>query len=57
MNAQFIAIYGDPVEGFAFVGPFSTHEEAISYAAIDAPCNWWVSRLDAPDNENFIEGA
>jgi hypothetical protein len=53
---KFIVIYGDPVEGFAHVGPFDTHAEAVEYATVDAPCGWWVTHLHTPDTDNIIQG-
>ena len=46
---QFIVIYGNPVDGFAHVGPFANRDDAVAYAE-DEPYNgnWWIAMLDAP---------
>ena len=54
MENKLIVIYGNPVEGFAFVGPFDTREDAIAYAEADAPSGWFISDLWMPDLENII---
>lgn len=44
-----IIIYGDPVDGLKFIGPFNTSEEAAAYASsghFDG-YDWWVAPLEA----------
>jgi hypothetical protein len=45
---QFIVIYGSPADGFNYVGPFNSRDDAAQYAADDAHADWWIIRLDAP---------
>jgi hypothetical protein len=44
---MFVMVYGNPVEGFRFVGPFATKAEARKYARGE-PFDVWVARLDTP---------
>jgi ribosomal protein L37AE/L43A len=50
MSEKHILIFGNPVDGLTFVGPFDTHEEAVTYGEPIAE-EWWVSELDEPTNE------
>ena len=45
---QFIVIYGNPADGFHYVGPFASRDDAAQYAADDTPADWWIVVLDAP---------
>jgi hypothetical protein len=46
---QFIVIYGNPLDGFAHVGPFDSRDEATTYAESEPyNGNWFVTMLDAP---------
>lgn len=46
---QCILVFGNPVDGFNFRGPFTTREEAIAYGD-PIQEEWWVADLVAPDN-------
>ena len=46
---QFIVIYGNPIDGFAHVGPFNSRDEAVLYAESEPyNGNWFITMLDAP---------
>ncbi len=47
-HEQFILIYGNPIDGFSYVGPFDSRDDASQYAEDDAPADWWIVTLDAP---------
>ena len=47
---KYIIIYGDPVDGFTFCGPFDTHEDAIDYAE-RAGGEWTTAQIDPPEGE------
>jgi hypothetical protein len=51
MNAvKYIIIFGDPIKGFNFRGPFDDHQDAADYADVNEPNEyWWVAELDPPD--------
>lgn len=49
---NFIIVYGDPVDGFNFVGPFDDRDEAVRYAEFDVGTDWWIAELDAPAEES-----
>jgi hypothetical protein len=54
---QFIVIYGNPCDGFNYVGPFERRDDAVSYAE-EEPYNgaWWIATLDAPAALETYEG-
>lgn len=53
---SFIAIYGNPCDGFRYVGPFSSYEEVSRYVESDPhTCDWWVHELDAPAEQDAKE--
>jgi hypothetical protein len=45
---QFIIIYGNPQDGFAYIGPFNSRDEATYHADGDTPADWWIVQLEAP---------
>lgn len=46
---MWIVAYGGIADGYVFVGPFATSEEAIRYAEGDSdPRGWTVMVLEAP---------
>lgn len=47
MNA-FILVYGNPIDGLKFIGPFGDAEAATEYAekyGIEA--DWWLTELES----------
>ncbi len=45
-----ILAFGNPADGFEYVGPFETAEDAITYAeAVDDSRDWWSIALNDPD--------
>lgn len=44
---KYIVIYGNPGDGFHFIGPFDTIDEATEYGK-DATRDWWIAELNAP---------
>lgn len=48
--AAAIIVYGNPIDGFNFRGPFADREEAIRYAdnVSNDDGDWWVAELNAP---------
>ncbi len=50
---QHIVIYGNPMSGFRFVGPFETIDDARRYIEMeDDSRNFWLAELDAPASDN-----
>ena len=46
---MYIMIYGNPIDGFCYVGPFANRDEALTYAEGERdPRDWWIVELDAP---------
>lgn len=49
-----IIIHGNPVDGFEYIGPFSTNEDAIRYIEEDRDLRQrdaWVAPMHLPDVE------
>lgn len=50
---MWIIIYGNPIDGFGYIGPFDSHEEAVRYMD-DEPSghhdNMWTALLDLPED-------
>ncbi len=42
---MFIVIAGNPVDGFSFYGPYSTHDEACEWGERANGEEWWVAAL------------
>ncbi len=46
---SYIVCYGNPIDGFDFVGPFESAEEAVEYGNSERfSTNWWVAKLYEP---------
>lgn len=46
-----IVITGNPVDGFAYHGPFESEEEAQEWAENECQDDWWVAPLASPSEE------
>ena len=47
-----ILVFGDPVDGLGFIGPFDDCDEAIKYAEENFKLeSWWTSELESPKQE------
>mgnify|MGYP006992527632 CR=1 FL=1 len=59
---KFIAIMGNPVDGFYYVGPFDLYDDARHYVETEWDRrDWWVAELQLPASEEtdalaFVEG-
>ena len=47
-NLRWIAIQGDPVDGFDYYGPFKSTEDANDWASSNLQPDWWVADLHRP---------
>jgi hypothetical protein len=46
---NYILIYGNPRDGFRFVGPFAERDDAVVYLEMEVyQENIWIAQLDAP---------
>lgn len=48
---RYIAIQGNPTDGFTFYGPFLDHEEAETWMSDNDPDSaesWWITELVGP---------
>ncbi len=51
---QFILAYGNPADGFEYIGTFNSADEANEYAHIYAiGLDWWIIDLQKPCEEFF----
>jgi hypothetical protein len=48
-----IIVIGNPVDGFNFIGPFTTAQDAVRHANEDGniDAEWWIAPLEGPDQE------
>lgn len=51
MDTTCIIVAGNLADGFRFVGPFPSFDEAAEYAERFIDDNTWISTLDAPAME------
>ena len=49
---KYLIVFGDPIDGFNFRGPFDDHETAHFYADIVCEGDWWLAELTPPDRNN-----
>jgi hypothetical protein len=50
MTANYILCYGDPANGFSFIGPFTYHAEAREYAEAELHSEtWWIAPIEQPE--------
>lgn len=47
---MYVLIYGNPVDGLEFIGPFNSHETAIQHAETYILSDWWIAEMEAPLN-------
>jgi hypothetical protein len=48
---MYIMIYGNPCDGFRYVGPFEDHDLALAYGEAGASGDWWITELDPPASD------
>lgn len=48
-KANYIIVYGDPCNGFSFVGPFTYHGDATRYAMTLQGEAWWIAPIEQPE--------
>lgn len=47
---KYIVIMGNPVDGFDYIGPFNSFDEADEYVANERnPENFWIAQLATPE--------
>lgn len=45
---MFILCVGSPSEGFYYIGPFESADDASAYAEENIDNYWWISKLESP---------
>ena len=46
---KYIIVYGNPIDGFNFRGPFDTHADAVTYGEhVEDDEIWWITELNPP---------
>lgn len=49
---KFVIVFGNPIDGFNFRGPFDSVEDANHSAEASDPDDyWWVAELNPPTEE------
>lgn len=48
MNEKTIVVYGDPINGLTFFGPFDSLDDAHDFASQDREHDWWLAPLVSP---------
>ncbi|QWY83553.1 hypothetical protein [Rhizobium phage RHph_X2_28B] len=53
MSNKYIIISGNPVDGFTFIGPFDSADEATQYTESNSKdlYDWWLAPLTEPTEE------
>jgi hypothetical protein len=48
-----IVIYGNPVDGFSYCGPFQLRGDALAWADdnVSTEYDWWVTNLQQPEEK------
>lgn len=49
-EVRYILIFGNPVDGFTFRGPFPSQVAALEYADAIAE-EWWIAELTPPEEK------
>ena len=46
-----IVIFGNPTDGFNYVGPFDTRDDALGWADdnVAREYDWWIATMAAPE--------
>lgn len=49
---SYIIVTGNPKDGFVYIGPFDSHEDAVQHAEWKAnlEADWWVIELLEPES-------
>lgn len=45
-----IVIFGDPIDGFMFYGPFEGQQKASEWAESQAASDWWIAPIEAVES-------
>lgn len=50
---KWLVIYGNPVDGFRYCGPFDGRGDAFEWADdnVATEYDWWLAELNAPQGE------
>ena len=52
---KYLIVFGNPIDGFNFRGPFDDHETARFYADIVYDGDWWLAEITPPDETILAE--
>jgi hypothetical protein len=50
MDNKYIILYGNPVDGISFEGPFDEFEDAEAHT-LSHDNDWWIAELINPDHD------
>lgn len=49
-HGQYIIVYGDPANGFTYIGPFEYPGDATRYAEQEIHDEyWWIAPIEQPE--------
>ena len=48
---MYIVIKGDPVDGFSYIGPFNSTDDAEAYMDAESNDTTWMLQLESPHQE------
>jgi len=51
MAEKYLVVYGNPVDGFKFIGPFDDNQDALR-AGDDVGADWWIAKCDDKREQN-----
>jgi hypothetical protein len=46
---KYIIVFGNPVDGFTFVGPYNNYGDAMAQAEKIKDETWWIANLIMPE--------
>lgn len=52
---KWIVIMGDPVDGFAYFGPFPDADSAVEWGNTNGDSDWWITSLHDPELGDEVE--
>lgn len=57
MDEQHVIVWGNPIDGLSFCGPFEDHDLAVRYAEANYKTHdWWIAGLDKPSTLHASAG-
>lgn len=45
---KYVVVFGNPIDGFEYWGPFPSAEAAMSFAQDESDHDYWIATLNVP---------